>query len=45
MWQVSWAWGFGVYLIWKTWGIDDTHLWRIQTIVAVTAGLVNPSIK
>ena len=39
VWQFLWNYFFGPYLIWKIRMIRDIYHWRLQTILAVVAGL------
>lgn len=39
VWQFFWAWVYAPYLLWKTRKIQDTHGWRLQTILCCVAGL------
>jgi hypothetical protein len=37
-WQFAWSWLYAPYLLIKVRKIDDTHGWRLQTIVCCLAG-------
>ncbi|KAL8687475.1 MAG: hypothetical protein Q9224_005142 [Gallowayella concinna] len=39
VWQFLWNYFFGPYLLWKIRMIRDIYNWRLQTIIAVVAGL------
>ncbi|KAL8712191.1 MAG: hypothetical protein Q9220_003625 [cf. Caloplaca sp. 1 TL-2023] len=40
VWQFLWNFFFGPYLLWRVCMIRDIYHWRLQTIIAVLAGLV-----
>lgn len=39
VWQFFWAWLYAPYILWKSRNIEDTHGWRLQTILCCIAGL------
>lgn len=38
-WQFFWSWLYAPYILWKSRDIEDTHGWRVQTILCCVAGL------
>ena len=42
VWQFSWNYIFGPYLLWKIRMIKDIYRWRLQTTLAIIAGYVRP---
>ncbi|CAL8574073.1 hypothetical protein XPA_000046 [Xanthoria parietina] len=40
VWQFLWNYLFGPYLLWKIRTIHDIYHWRLQTIIAIVAGLL-----
>ncbi|KAK6086191.1 hypothetical protein SCUP515_00551 [Seiridium cupressi] len=40
-WQVVWTWIVAPILIWRAWGIRDTHGWRLQTIGCCASNLIS----
>lgn len=39
MWQFFWAWVYAPYILWRSRCVQDTHGWRVQTILCCIAGL------
>ncbi|KAL6721850.1 hypothetical protein ACLMJK_000955 [Lecanora helva] len=44
VWQLLWNFCFGPYLLWKIRGIHDIYHWRLQTTIAIVAGLPGPPL-
>ena len=39
VWQFLWNYLFGPYMVWKIRNIRDIYHWRLQTILAIVAGI------